>query len=58
MSYEEAAQLLRKSFDLCGKVLEGETDPKSIERLNRVRDDIEFAIRLLEKRRPAIPLKD
>lgn len=49
MSHEEVAELLRKSIDLCGKAMEGETDFVTVERLTDVRNEIKFAIRLLEK---------
>ena len=58
MSVEKAAQLLRTSFDLCGKALASETDPEAVERLTKARAELEIAMKLLEDRRPAIPLDD
>lgn len=58
MSLEKAARLLRKSFELCGKALDGETDPVAIERITKARAELEIAMKLLAERRPAIPLDE
>lgn len=59
MTLAKAANLLRQSLELCGRALDGETDPATIEGLNFVREQLEIAIaRIEEAERPAIPLKD
>lgn len=58
MSVQRALQLLRSALDLCGKVLEQETDPESIARMRGITDELKIAIRLLEQGQHALPLND
>ena len=58
MSAKKAVELLHSALDLCGKVLDEETDPRIIAGMRGVVGELEAVIRLLEEDRPAIPLND
>ena len=58
MSVEKAVEQLRCALGLCGKVLNGETDPETISAISVVVGELETVIQMLEEHRSAIPLND